>query len=157
MTCKIERYQHGDEGVPGSVKSMTFRCDHPAGCDASPSDSEIMAGGGLARMGWECVGGKHYCPEHRLTPLPDPGVAAIAEERDRQIRIEGFGPDRDDAYENGELAAAAACYATGSDEGWPWPKEWWKPSTDPRRNLEKAGALIAAEIDRIDRKERDTK
>lgn len=25
---------------------------------------------------------------------------------------------------------------------------WWKPSRDPIRDLEKAGALIAAEIDR---------
>jgi hypothetical protein len=28
---------------------------------------------------------------------------------------------------------------------------WWKPSTDPIRNLERAGALIAAEIDRLER------
>jgi len=33
---------------------------------------------------------------------------------------------------------------------WPWGKEWWKPS-DRRRDLVKAGALIAAEIDRLDR------
>lgn len=32
---------------------------------------------------------------------------------------------------------------------WPWGDEWWKPSDDPIRNLEKAGALIAAEIDRL--------
>ncbi len=31
---------------------------------------------------------------------------------------------------------------------WPWGKSWWKPSDDPIRDLEKAGALIAAEIDR---------
>ena len=29
--------------------------------------------------------------------------------------------------------------------------EWWKPSIDPVRNLAKAGALIAAEIDRLQR------
>jgi hypothetical protein len=34
---------------------------------------------------------------------------------------------------------------------WPWDKEWWKPSDDPTRNLVKAGALIAAEIDRLQR------
>lgn len=33
---------------------------------------------------------------------------------------------------------------------WPWDGQWWKP-TDRRRNLVKAGALIAAEIDRLDR------
>jgi hypothetical protein len=35
---------------------------------------------------------------------------------------------------------------------WPWDQEWWKPSDDPIRNLAKAGALIAAEIDRLQRK-----
>jgi hypothetical protein len=33
---------------------------------------------------------------------------------------------------------------------WPWSPERWKPS-DPRRNLVKAGALIVAEIERLDR------
>lgn len=34
---------------------------------------------------------------------------------------------------------------------WPWDVSWWKPSADPERNLVKAGALIAAEIDRLHR------
>jgi hypothetical protein len=34
---------------------------------------------------------------------------------------------------------------------WPWDQDWWKPSPDPIRNLVKAGALIAAEIDRLQR------
>jgi len=34
---------------------------------------------------------------------------------------------------------------------WPWEREAWKPSEDPIRNLVKAGALIAAEIDRLQR------
>lgn len=33
---------------------------------------------------------------------------------------------------------------------WPWHRVWWKPSTR-RRNLVKAGALILAEIERLDR------
>lgn len=33
---------------------------------------------------------------------------------------------------------------------WPWDAGWWKPS-DRRRNLVKAGALILAEIERLDR------
>jgi hypothetical protein len=37
------------------------------------------------------------------------------------------------------------------NEGWPWDEKWWKPSTNPIRNLVKAGALIAAEIDRLQR------
>jgi hypothetical protein len=35
-------------------------------------------------------------------------------------------------------------------ELWPFAREWWKPSTG-RRDLVKAGALIVAEIERMDR------
>lgn len=35
---------------------------------------------------------------------------------------------------------------------WPWDPEWWKPTPEDRvRELVKAGALIAAEIDRLNR------
>lgn len=34
---------------------------------------------------------------------------------------------------------------------WPWEKKWWKPSEDKIKNLVRAGALIAAEIDRLQR------
>ena len=37
---------------------------------------------------------------------------------------------------------------------WPWVRRWWKP-TDRRRDLVKAGALILAEIERLDRIERE--
>jgi hypothetical protein len=37
---------------------------------------------------------------------------------------------------------------------WPWDREWWKPTPNNRiRELAKAGALIAAEIDRLQRLE----
>lgn len=82
------------------------------------------------------------------------GSKAIAAERRRQIEQEGWTPQRDDQYVNGELLQAAACYAL-HDGGvkdipppaWPWSDKWWKPS-GVQRDLEKAGALIAAEIDR---------
>ena len=64
-----------------------------------------------------------------------------------------------------ELLEAALCYASvehGRNGGskdmditkelmkfWPWHRCWWKPSDDPIRNLVKAGALLAAEIDRL--------
>jgi hypothetical protein len=59
---------------------------------------------------------------------------------------------------NGELIDAAICYAKdgpqlrhdGAPEKWPWSLSWWKPK-GRIRNLERAGALIAAEIDRLDR------
>ena len=62
-------------------------------------------------------------------------------------------------HDRDELSAAAACYAyfgwVKPSNGmapteWPWDAEWWKP-TDRRRDLVKAGALILAEIERLDR------
>jgi len=40
---------------------------------------------------------------------------------------------------------------------WPWDEEWWKPDNDAVRNLAKAGALIAAEIDRLQRLQPNTR
>jgi len=92
------------------------------------------------------------------------GVKLIAYERWRQITVEEFGPDRDDKYTGGELVEAAMCYAAdhfgltytedGSPAGWPWDPSWFKPTPNDRiRELAKAGALIAAEIDRLLRSE----
>ena len=93
------------------------------------------------------------------------GIELIAVERERQLSQEGWTPQHDDEHKDGVLARAAMCYAaevTGLDESnqvfnvktwaWPWEERWWKPSDDPIRNLVKAGALIAAEIDRLQRK-----
>lgn len=85
-------------------------------------------------------------------------IEAIAAERQRQIEVEGWTPEHDDEHDDGALANAAACYAVGDDlrrfdgpDGiWPWKASWWKPA-DRRRNLVKAGALIVAEIERLDR------
>ena len=84
-------------------------------------------------------------------------VQSVISERQRQRAIEGWTSEHDDAYQNSELADAAACYAINAhNQGfstpahWPWDPEWWKQS-GPRRDLVKAGALILAEIERIDR------
>jgi hypothetical protein len=92
----------------------------------------------------------------------------VLAERARQVSVEGWTPAHDDAHDNGCLGTAAACYAlhasSQSDpvEGWqeeyrhkaarlwPFDAEWYKPTT-PRRDLEKAGALILAEMERLDR------
>jgi hypothetical protein len=88
-----------------------------------------------------------------------PGVEAIAAERHRQIYDEDFDGAGDEKYKKHELIEAAACYALhwtgqiaciGAPMAWPWADEWWKPTT-PLRDLAKAGALIAAEIDRLAR------
>ncbi|SXD15116.1 hypothetical protein [Klebsiella quasipneumoniae] len=86
-------------------------------------------------------------------------AADVLAERKRQVSAEGWTPGHDDEYEHGELADAAGCYALSSElfdcageppRPWPWPEEWWKP-TNRRRDLVKAGALILAEIERLDR------
>ena len=86
------------------------------------------------------------------------GTELIAKERERQISEEGWTSDHDDEHEEGELLAAAICYAHNSGQfkftsprAWPWAEKWWKPSGDRKRDLAKAGALIAAEIDRLSR------
>ena len=100
------------------------------------------------------------------------GTQLIAAERERQISVEGWTPDHDDEHRSGEMALAASCYAlpikapyvTEEIKGvrggmkvrvpfrWPWEPEWWKPTPKNRvRELVKAGALIAAEIDRLNR------
>jgi hypothetical protein len=94
----------------------------------------------------------------------DAGVGLIAAERERQVSKEGWTPEHDDAHEMGELAAAAIAYASPFEsikarsliceehvcEVWPWDPEAFKPG-DRIRDLTKAGALIAAEIDRLQR------
>lgn len=102
------------------------------------------------------------------------GVELIAAERQRQIDVEGWTPEHDDTHDCDELAEAAVCYAMPqiwreaqlnqnvettlieyikdgmyNAHGW---RDWFKPSPDNRiRELVKAGALIAAEIDRLQR------
>lgn len=99
------------------------------------------------------------------------GIELIAAERKRQIEVEGWSPQHDDEHVYGELGQAAQAYIhvgvwqsvhgvndidfkkVGVSE-FPsnWHPSWWKPSNDPIRNLVKAGALIAADIDRLQRK-----
>lgn len=88
------------------------------------------------------------------------GIEIIAAERLRQIDVEGWDNDHDVlANSDEQLAEAAALYALPEirrvyeynvNNLWPWDKKWWKPTPDDRvRELAKAGALIAAEIDRL--------
>ncbi|AZD92021.1 MULTISPECIES: hypothetical protein [Pseudomonas] len=91
-------------------------------------------------------------------------LQSVLAERIRQIQIHCFYPEQDEEFVDGDLAIAAACYATEAfvqateaegamrivPESWPWMAVTWRPK-DQRRNLVKAGALILAEIDRLDR------
>lgn len=99
----------------------------------------------------------------RLTALEAEGtkevdaIELIANERRRQIQVEGYVPTRDDMYVLGELKNAAECYlrwagcqtTPASPQDWPWDRSTFKPTGDAIRDMTKAGALIAAEIDRL--------
>jgi hypothetical protein len=109
-------------------------------------------------------------PSHNTLSHIDAVAHELISERVRQIAEEGNTILRDDSYYLGEIAAAASCYAewsTYSDSvretckdqfspRWPWGKSWWKPK-DRRRDLVRAGALIIAEIERLDRAASRTK
>jgi hypothetical protein len=119
---------------------------------------------------WDAaVEGGEKRPE--VVDTADAVVQDIYVERRRQVTEEGWTPEHDDQHRNGELSRAAACYAAHAsaqqrvpvsdevyrtaepargDVGWPWPLKWWKPRS-PRRDLERAGGLIVAEIERLDR------
>lgn len=93
-----------------------------------------------------------------MTELSQAAIDVLAE-RKRQVEFEGWTAEHDDEHTKGEMARAAACYAIPRTTWhaadilkwlWPWSGSWWKPA-DPRRNLVKAGALILAEIERLDR------
>lgn len=82
---------------------------------------------------------------------------SVLEERQRQKSVEGWSTEHDDEHDDGALAQAAVCYVADVRKynralppEWPWDETAWKPTTH-RRDLVKAGALILAEIERLDR------
>ena len=106
------------------------------------------------------------------------GAERLAEERARQVAKKGWTAEHDDQHDDGQLALAAVCYAASAAcehvyvkheyaasisiaDPWPWPGQYCdarpydgnvlkEPTKEEAiRLLEKAGALIAAEIDRL--------
>jgi hypothetical protein len=92
-------------------------------------------------------------------------LADMIAERKRQIDKEGWTEEHDDQHNHSEMAYAAASYALSAADYyldgsktrwfsipkvWPWPDGAWKPK-NARRDLVRAGALIIAEIERLDR------
>lgn len=106
------------------------------------------------------------------------GIERIAAERLRQVTAEKFDAQHDQEHKKNELAWAAVCFAAPDrvytkkdfatsiafDDPWPWEAQWDKRPRPSQGNfpepekatkkqridlLTKAGALIAAEIDRL--------
>jgi hypothetical protein len=91
------------------------------------------------------------------------GAERIAAERERQKLVEGYTQRHDLRHDQAQLAWAAVCYAAPQTVYTertfslpqtkalvePWPSGWDRRPSSRVRDLEKAGALIAAEIDRL--------
>ena len=94
------------------------------------------------------------------------GIELIAAERDRQLGLLGYGAEHDQGHEDDALAKAGAWYALDAktraqiqlqnDPRFDAPNlDIWPDGVRFRgnpsriRELQKAGALIAAEIDRL--------
>lgn len=108
--------------------------------------------------------GPEICPElweelqdWAMLTVNAQGANEIGRERFRQINEEGYDLNHDDDYKSNELINAATSYLLACDghvkfreaeENWPWVAELFKPK-DTWSNLIKAGALIAAELDRL--------
>lgn len=100
------------------------------------------------------------------------GIELIAEERQRQIDVEGYSAQHDSQHKVSEFVYAAIAYVESAKVGvncqeigntnknevlirkremglhFPWGQTNFKPTTNIR-DLVKAGALIAAAIDRL--------
>ncbi len=82
------------------------------------------------------------------------GMDLIKAERIRQVQEEGWTREHDAGQNWEEIGKAGAAYALSAGAYrdiavalWPWQAHYWKPK-NPLRDLVRAGALIAAAIDR---------
>ena len=85
------------------------------------------------------------------------GIKEITEERKKQIEKHGYTAEHDSIYNNDELIMCAIAYLEGLVYGehiaeslWPFDKKYLHLEDGKLGNLKKAGAFIAAEIDRME-------
>lgn len=91
-------------------------------------------------------------------------VDKLIAERERVQNEEGWSALNDDSYVDTQLPRAAVCYLLLNPlrtniyyniigELWPFSASWWKPK-DPEQDLIRAGQLIIAELERLERAKR---
>lgn len=158
--------EQGEEDWPGEI--TLGRLQAPG--DRASGPHILLDGTEPPTQNWQTC---RYVPAADTSKEEQSGVELIAAERARQVSEEGWTPDHDDRHDSGEMVWAAECYLnpgahvstakSAAPEGWPWERDAWKPvcssggpesmgkitTADTIRNLTKAGALIAAEIDRL--------
>lgn len=89
------------------------------------------------------------------------GIRRITKERNRQIEEEGYNEEHDSYLSVDSFIACAISYAMcelhkqEAEKWWTWDRNYFKPK-DRLRNLERAGALIAAAIDKIVKEESES-
>jgi hypothetical protein len=149
------------------VTDVISRKDAVAVADARlndvPESVDREADRNLFAAGYLAAAGSIKSALERLSAPTSDGITIIAAERRRHFQVEDWTPEHDDDHVHGEMAIAAACYAVlhtdasvkypddnPEGSGWPWGAEWFKPK-DEIHNLARAGALMAAEIDRLKR------
>ncbi|KWI49312.1 hypothetical protein WM06_21510 [Burkholderia cepacia] len=130
------------------------------------TDAKIMSGDFVpGKRGWMMR--KDGAIVINTSPEVTDAVVDVRAERRRQITEKGWTVEHDDEHVCGEIAALAAYYAMPAGvRDWPatdtgygatlgqaiLPDGWSaKIGDDRRRELVKAGALILAEIERLDR------
>lgn len=135
-------------------------------CALKEAQSVEFVNGWLAQYAMDLsarVGSRYPMPAEPEVTL-SLGVEAIRLERRRQLE-EGYTSAHDDSHTEEEIAWAATCFAAPSpvkrqkmdDNGNlifsdPWPGDWDMDKPMNRvQQLVEAGALIAAEIDRLHR------
>lgn len=149
--CAHDVYQHGQSIGLFDIPKET--------ANAICSGISTVMG---ASVDWHYIGGRVHMkalviPASAPVELTDAARDVLAERR-RQVEQEGWTPEHDDEHGDHAMSCAAGCYAMYTlaypagdpPPAWPWAADWWKPTTH-RRNLIKAGALILAEIERLDR------
>jgi hypothetical protein len=160
--CEFQLTKRSMNMALGQIGTTEKECES----EPCPNDGTMMVHV-TYKEAWE-----YYAEEYRK--LCQSGIGRIFGERNRQMNAEGWTAEHDDEHALGELALAAVAYASPfpvkvkgpvmlpghffSTEVWrdPWP---WDEDCDKRkkhsriRQLEIAGALVAAEIDRLERLE----
>ena len=101
------------------------------------------------------------------------GIRAMLNERFSQVYDHGHDANHDDRYDNDELLFGGICYALQAEDkerrGYSYPdstemidllspfEKELPPRESAKRSIEKAGAMLAAEWDRLDRVENESR